>query len=384
MALHPAVEGGIRGDIILWGAPSADQTGVGWDECKRSVRGVAKIHESFPHRAEFPSGGKIVFETLDNPDSGRGFTYNGAVFDEVGLIKAEAYYAVVSPILSDTKGWFLGIGTPNYRNWFYREWMSAKDRADSAAYQIPTLGVKIEGEALVRDPHPLENPDFSFDEAKRLFESVPRNTFRQEFLAEFLEGEGAVFRNVRAVCVRKAPDKPENHRGHHFVCGLDWGKSNDFTRIRVGCKECRVVVDWDGFNKIDYVFQRDRLRVLFDRWKPEQILAESNSIGEPNIEMLSREGLAIVGFVTTATSKPPLIESLALAIERAEWQLPEEDADELEAYEMKVSANTGRPTYSAPEGAHDDRVVADALMNHAATIHYGVEEGENLLAGYRG
>jgi hypothetical protein len=94
--------------------------------------------------------------------------------------------------------------------------------------------------------------------------------------------------------------------------------------------------------------------------------------------------LAVIGFATTATSKPPLIESLALAIERAEWQLPEEDADELEAYEMKVSANTGRPTYSAPEGAHDDRVVADALMNHAATIHYGVEEGENLLAGYRG
>jgi hypothetical protein len=76
--------------------------------------------------------------------------------------------------------------------------------------------------------------------------------------------------------------------------------------------------------------------------------------------------ISITPFVFTATTKPPLIESLALALARGEIKLPKEDADELEAYEMKVSANTGRPTYSAPEGAHDDRVMADALAWNAA------------------
>ena len=38
---------------------------------------------------------------------------------------------------------------------------------------------------------------------------------------------------------------------------------------------------------------------------------------------------------------------------------------ELEAYERKVSATTGRSAYSAPEGLHDDTVMARALANQA-------------------
>ncbi len=76
----------------------------------------------------------------------------------------------------------------------------------------------------------------------------------------------------------------------------------------------------------------------------------------------------INGFVITATSKSQLIENLALAIEREEWQfLPDPVArGELEAYERTVSAATGRSSYSAPEGLHDDTVIARALMVRAA------------------
>lgn len=65
----------------------------------------------------------------------------------------------------------------------------------------------------------------------------------------------------------------------------------------------------------------------------------------------------------TATSKPPLIESLALAFEREEcrWQDDPIWTGELEAYERKVSPITGRSQYSAPEGMHDDTVIARAL-----------------------
>lgn len=368
LALHPAVLSAINGATILWGAPTADQTGVGWEECKHSIGEIAQIRESFPHHAEFPSGGRIVFETLDDPNNGRGFTWDGVVFDEVAFIKPAAYYEIVQPILSDTGGWFLGIGTPNYRNWFYNEWIKAKERSDSAAYQIPTLGVKIENGTLVRHSHPLENPDFSFNEATRLYNSVPLHVFRQEFLAEFIEGEGIVFRNVRACCILKEPDKPENHQGHTLLAGLDWGKVNDFTRIRIGCKQCKRIVDWDGFNQIDYVFQRGRLGIIYARWHPANFVAESNSIGIPNIEMLTRDGIPVVGFDTTASSKPPLIENLALELERGEWKFPEEDADELESYEVKINPVTGRPSYSAPEGGHDDRVMADALMLQAGNM----------------
>jgi hypothetical protein len=99
------------------------------------------------------------------------------------------------------------------------------------------------------------------------------------------------------------------------------------------------------------------------------IEAEENSIGSPNIEALRREGLNVVAFTTTAQSKPPLIQSLALALERREYDwlnLPVATA-ELVAYESKVSANTGRISYGAPEGKHDDTVIARALALKAAT-----------------
>jgi len=91
-------------------------------------------------------------------------------------------------------------------------------------------------------------------------------------------------------------------------------------------------------------------------------------MGEPIIEQLQYDGLPVEGFQTTASSKPPLIENLALTLEREEWQflsIPIATA-ELEAYERKVSQITGRSQYGAPEGLHDDTVIARALMRRAA------------------
>jgi hypothetical protein len=87
-------------------------------------------------------------------------------------------------------------------------------------------------------------------------------------------------------------------------------------------------------------------------------------MGEPNIEMMQRDGLPVWGFDTTATTKPPLIENMALVFERAEWQFQNDPiwTAETEAYERKVSPITGRSQYSAPEGMNDDTVMARALM----------------------
>jgi len=78
--------------------------------------------------------------------------------------------------------------------------------------------------------------------------------------------------------------------------------------------------------------------------------------------------LPIRGFETTAASKPPLIENLALSLERAEvrWLDVPVATAELEAYERKSSAATGRASYSAPAGVHDDTVIARALARKEA------------------
>jgi hypothetical protein len=72
--------------------------------------------------------------------------------------------------------------------------------------------------------------------------------------------------------------------------------------------------------------------------------------------------LAVRPFATTAKSKPPLIEGLALAIERRELTLLPDPVllHELRAYTLERMSEGGF-RYSAPSGQHDDTVIATAL-----------------------
>jgi hypothetical protein len=196
---------------------------------------------------------------------------------------------------------------------------------------------------------------------------VPEDTYKQEWLAEFVDG-GSVFRNISA-CTIAQPSTPEAHRGHTIICGADWGKQQDYTTFSFGCLDCHCEVAHDRFNQIDYAFQVQRLKALADKWQPAAILTELNSIGQPVFEQVQRLGLPAVGFNTTAQSKPPLIENLALALEKSEWHFIDNKVwtAELEAYERTVSASTGRSSYSAPDGMNDDTVISRALMVWQAT-----------------
>jgi len=368
LGMTVAVEGAARGMRWLWGAPTYDQVRIGWDEAKRACRGYATFTQQ-RMMAEFPNGGTIVYRSLDDPDNARGHTADGVVFDEASELKEEAWYDVVRPILMDTDGeaWFLF--TPKGRNWTYREHVRSMDLEDSAHWQIPTKGCDIVDGQLIRKPHPLENPDVAWSEIVQMFDTLPLRTFRQEVMAEFIEGEGAVFRNIDACCTLQ-PSTPAEHEGHELVMGVDWGKVNDWTAASVGCRNCKQEVALDRFHGIEYRLARQRLAVLAEAWGVYDILAESNAMGDPIIEEMQYAGLPVRAFQTTASSKPPLIENLALSLEREEVHFLDDPVAtaELEAYEMRASANTGRPVYSAPEGVHDDTVMARALMANALQL----------------
>src|SRR5690606_12442495 len=134
--------------------------------------------------------------------------------------------------------------------------------------------------------------------------------------------------------------------------------------------ETRQVVAMDRFNQIGWELQRGRLRALCERWQPHVIFAEENSIGSVNIEALQAEGLPVRPFKMTVTSKKPLIEGLALAIERGEiGLLPDETLlAELTAYEMVRLAGGGF-RFGSPSGLHDDCVISLALAWHG--LRYG-------------
>jgi len=122
---------------------------------------------------------------------------------------------------------------------------------------------------------------------------------------------------------------------------------------------------------IDYTLQSKRLQSLSERWHPQQIIAEQNSIGQPIIEQLTREGLRIDSFTTTNASKAQVIESLALAFERGDIRIPHDPVliGELVAYQAE-RLQSGLLRYGAPSGQHDDTVMALAMVWSAVTTQH--------------
>lgn len=338
---------------ILWGAPTFDQCRIAWGEVQKAAP-MALFQQS---RMEviYPNGGRIIFRSLDKPDNARGHTVDGVIIDEAGYVDERAWYDVIRPMLSDTNGWAFIMGTPRGRNWFYREHVGAQ--GDSISFQAPTLGVRVTSHGLERKPHELENPTFPFGEAVKLQKMLPQRVFEQEFLAEFVEQSGSVFRRVREAATEQAQEPVP---GRTYVFGIDWGRDNDYTAITVWDGPHMVALD--RFSQIDYAIQVGRLRALVDRWHPDNIVAEANSMGQPIIDMLAHDGLPITPFQTTNASKAQIIDGLALALERGEVTLQDDPVlvGEMQAYEME-SLPSGLIRYSAPDGMHDDTVMATAI-----------------------
>ncbi len=290
MFVSLAAQAALKGKLILWGAPTYDQCRIAWGELYKAVGDAAQFREN-RMQVDFPTGGVILFRSLDDPDNARGHTADGLVVDEAAQIWGEAWYAVLRPIISDTGGWALVGGTPRGRNWFWREWHKAHigEAKDAAAWQAPTLGVAIENGQLVRRPHPLENSQFAFEEAVKIYESLPERVFQQEFLSEFVEDAGGVFRGVSLLATAAPQDRfiP----GHQYVLGVDLGRRVDFTAITVldisvRPAECVYV---DRFKEIAWSLQVERIKALVDRFKAQTVVVDQTGVGDPVVERLQRE-----------------------------------------------------------------------------------------------
>ena len=343
---------GLKGGRAWWVAPSYKVAAVGWRMIRRLASKVPGVNTLRGERmVELPGGGSVQVRSADDPDSLRGEGLDLVVMDEFAFMKQGAWTEALRPALSDRQGDAVFISTPSGRNLFWRLYQRGLSGGDWQSWQLPTS----------------DNPYIPPEEIQAARESLPELTFQQEYEAEFLENEGAVFRNIQA-CINAPSVEPEDHEGHQIVLGADWAKQADFSAFACGCTDCKVELAIDRQNKVDYHLQWKRLEVMAHKWHVTKILIEQNSVGEAGLEALQRAGLPVSGFQTTATSKTPLIENLALALERTEWQFQDDPiwTGELEAYERKVSATTGRSQYSAPEGLNDDTVIARALMIRAS------------------
>lgn len=338
------------GGRAWWVAPTYPMAQVGWRLIQRLAQQIpgAEIRQS-ERLVILPTGGEIQVKSADNPDALRGEGLDFLVMDECAFIREEAWTEALRPALSDRKGRAMFISTPKGRTWFWRLWQRCLDDYDHEwqGWQLPTAA------------NPYIDP--AEIEAARL--GLPERVFRQEYLAEFIEDGGGVFRNVAALSTAQ-PVAPR--RGGQYIYGIDWALSQDYTAVCILDALAGRQVYLDRYNGVDYTLQRRRIMALAERYPPTTIVAEVNAMGRPNNEELRRAGLPVRDFHTGAGSKAQIIEDLAGAMERGAVILLDDPAQraELESYEAQRTASGTR--YSAPDGMHDDTVMALALAWHGA------------------
>ncbi len=350
---NEAADHALDGGRVLEAAPVMDQTAAFWDACKRifaePIAGGHIYKNETDRLLELPNGGRIRCKTAHNADTLRGDYADLLILDEYSLMHPSAWEEVGAPMLLDNDGDAIFIFTPKRRNHAYTMYLRAK--ADETGRWATWHGTSY------------DNPYLSAEALAEITSDMTEKAFRQEIMAEFLDDEGLVFRRIMdaATLSEQGPNAE-----HTYVMGVDWGKSNDFTVLTIGDATTRQIVCLERFNQIDYAVQRGRLQALAERYQVTSIVAEANSMGEPIIEQLQRDGLPVRGFTTTNATKAVIIEALALAFERGDIAILNDPVlvGELQAYEMDKTPS-GMVRYGAPEGMHDDCVMSLALCWHA-------------------
>jgi hypothetical protein len=339
-----AVETALRDGLpVGWGAPSYKMLLDDWKSLANTLAPVTTRRNEQEKSLQLVSGGNIEFFSLDNPDAIRGKKFKRFIVNEAAFVPnlLDIFNLVIRPTLIDFKGEADFAGTPKGMNGFWQ------------LYNI------IDPDWMRWQMSSYANPHIPHSELDALKTTMLERAYMQEIMAEFLEDGGGVFRNVTAAAIL-SPSEPEE--GHQYVIGADWGRSNDATVFSVLDVVKKEQVFVDRMTDTDYASQRLRLQALSNRYNRAMVLAETNSMGQPNIEALQNMGVPVQGFTTTNATKAQIVQALELAFELREVRAlnnPMQTA-ELMAYESE-KLPSGLIRYGAPEGMHDDTVMALCL-----------------------
>ncbi len=174
-----------------------------------------------------------------------------------------------------------------------------------------------------------------------------------------------------------------------YKFGFDLAMLVDWT-VGVGINKSRHTVEvFDRYNQIDYNLQKARIEATLRRFGDAEADMDRTGVGIPIVQDLQSRGLNIRGIVISEATKRDLIINLAIWIEQRKIRIPAECVDlieELKIFRFEILPS-GKIRYSAPEGKHDDCVIALALavweLGSKLSVH-AAEENQGAIRSRRG
>lgn len=329
-----------------WFSPTYKMLTDDWRMFTDRLHPITARRSEQEHRLDLVTGGSLEMWGLDNPDGPRGRKYSGVVINEAAMVPRLLYVwnSVIRPTLVDMAGGAIMASTPRGMNEFHSLEMSAGDNPDWSIHHYSSYA----------------NPHISGNELDNLKATMTERYFRQEILAEYVDMEGGVFRRIHEAAVLEPLSAPVT--GNQYVMGADIATAADFTVICVLDVADKSLVYMDRFNRVDYPVLEDRLLSTYNRFGCTSASIEANGIGQGVIDHLYNSGMSIRPFTTTNATKDAIIRNLQSAFEHGEIKILNDTVlvGELLSFEARRNAS-GSFSYSAPEGLHDDCVMALAI-----------------------
>jgi Terminase large subunit, T4likevirus-type, N-terminal/Terminase RNaseH-like domain len=283
---------------------------------------------------KFPNDGAVYFFTGERLDNLRGRKFHFIVIDEASFIPnlEEGWQNSIRPTLTDYKGRALFLSTPKGKNFFYSLFLKSGE-PDWESFKFTTY----------------DNPYIDRGEIDDARTQLPQVVFEQEYMANPAENASNPFgSSYIKQCTFELSHEPP------IAFGVDLAKSVDWSVI-IGLDKNGSVCHFERFQK-DW----RQTKQVIENLPRIPILIDSTGVGDPIFEDLQREGVLVTGFKFTSTSKQQLMEGLASAIQQRKITFPEGYiTNELEVFEYQYTATGVR--YSAPQGFHDDCVMALGL-----------------------
>ena len=329
--------------LVYWVSPTNGQANKVYKQLVNMVAATPMVKNCKGSIGEleiaFKNGSVIKFRSAAQEDSLRGETVEYLIIDEAAFIKESVFQEILLPMLNIRGKKCLIISTPKGKNWFFHQYMRGVSGEDS----------KYRSFKFTSADNPYSNPDI----IKLAKENLPEVLFNQEYLGEFVDST-AIFENLNELCNIEMTGQPV--KGEQYFIGIDIALKDDYT-VSTVINSKGSVVDYLRFNNVSAPELKESLLNHFKTWQPRKIMIEENNQGLPIIQDLKQihKVSNIVGFKTTASSKPTIVNNLINAFSSKKINVPNDDVykSELEVFTMTLSS-TGQPKFAAPAPFHDD------------------------------
>lgn len=305
---------------------------------------------------KFSNGSYWQFHSAENPESLRTATLHYLIGDEVAYWRPGVFDETISPMLIRYGRRVYFASTPKGKNDFYH--YDQRGTVDSPAYH-PEWASFVGNYPEIGAPHLMAEV-----ESKRSY--LPPDVYRQEYLAEFVDGGGQVFRHLDRLFTLDGYAPPGKR---HFV-GIDLGQEHDRTVIVILDEKGKLVY-MKRFTVAEQTDPTRLLRALNDiigSYPRAEGWCESNF--NPAIATeLHKLQPRIFRKHMTPDYKTKMIDRLALGISVGGLAAPEHEQlrVELENFQVNLTATRRNLTFSAPPGGYDDCIMALGL---AVNIYY--------------